>query len=37
MSVLKEFRRSKLYDDEPMIDPDAEAAKEAEEAIEELV
>jgi hypothetical protein len=37
MSVLKEFRRSKIYDDEPMIDPDAEAAKEAEEAIEELV
>ena len=37
MSVLKEFRRSKLYDDEPTVDPDAEAAREAEEAIEELV
>lgn len=37
MSVLKEFRRSKVYDDEPSFDPDAEAAREAEEAIEELV
>ena len=37
MSVLKEFRRSKLYDDEPMADPDAEAAKASEDAIEELV
>ena len=36
MSVLSEFRRSKVYDDEPATDAGA-AAREAEETIEELV
>ena len=37
MSVLKEFHRSKVYDDEPMPDRDAITAERAEEALEELV
>lgn len=37
MLVLKEFRRSKVYDDEPRVDPGAQATGKAEEAVEELV
>ena len=37
VSVLKEFHRSKVYDDEPLPDRDTVAAEQAEEALEELV